>query len=333
MSQLTESTEAVLEAGAAVKNSQAYLNGNEITLDGLLQHQESVVEAMSQLSASVVPEELAQRASQVRAQAHEHMQTLRREIKRVQEKGDMPDNFKPKDDTDTNGDTSNSSDGGGNNATPGNKKNGNGDDDSAEEALARVMNLESLRDVTAADIIGELAGRNRELRIQTENQVPEEKYRRAIDLGEDVVERANSDRDFYESQIKQLKEQLQEAKKSDQASRAMLEATVSRYRGEVVENAVDGLLEKNPQLKPIEGRLRECKTLPEVRSLIEGIVKPLSEGTGSSRPDLPPTVSQNLNESVSERGTSPAPAQQSSSGGNDLMGLLAESERSGFPQA
>lgn len=330
MTQLTESTEAVVMAGAALEASQVYLNSGQLTLTGLIDHQQKVVAAMGGLSGAI-PEELAGKANQVRAAANEHIQTLRREIRRIAEAAHVPDNFKPKDDTETNGDTSNSGDGGGNNATPGNKKK-NGEKDDTEESLAQVLGLESLKDVTATDIIEELAGRNRDLRAQAEGHVPEEKYRTAIDLGEAVVARANSDREIWESRVQALTGQLVESQRQQAASRMMLEATITRYRGEKVDSVVETLIVKNPQLAVIEVKLRECRTVPEIRELIEGIVKPLSEGVGPIRSDLPATIPTALNESVSGHGaTSPATAAQPSGKSSNLMGMLAESEQRGYP--
>lgn len=320
--QLIESTEAIVAGRTALRESEAYLNGENIQLKGLLDHQQTVVTALSGLGGNFADEQQNE-ARDLRAKLGEHASTLRREIQRTiaeQEDDDNGKNGNGNNNNDNNGDVT---------VTVDTDDNNNGDD--KKEQLAKSLGLESLEGMTGIEVIEALAARNAELERQIEGQVPEEKYRVAIELGEAVVARANRDRTVYESRIEEMQGQLDESQKLAEASRTLLEATVSKYRGEKVSGVVEALLVKNPRLKSVENRLRECKDMGELNALVESTIKPLVEGTSNNRTDLPPVTpaAGSLTESQNGGGgTSPAPRTpaQPSGGQTGLMEMLTQGE-------
>ena len=325
-----ESTKAIVAGHNALQASESYLNAQKSNLAGLLENQQAVVSALSGLGQSF-PDEQVNEARDLRAKLGEHASTLRREIQRVVAEDDPDPDKDGEDDSGMGTDPDKDKDkdkgkGAGNGTDTGSEDNM---DDATKENLLNAVGLESLENASAVEVIEALAAHNYELQRQIEGHVPEQKYRVAIDLGEAVVARANKDRGVLESEISKLKTTLSESQRLADASRTLLEATITQYRGEKVANVVETLIDKNPALRRIESRLRECKDEGELRSLLEHTIKPLVEGSSSTRTDLPPVATPaTLLEDQVLSGTSPVSRQrtQPSGGQPDLMSLLAEQE-------
>jgi len=320
MTQLRESTETLLTARTALSASESYLNGGDTNLAGLLEQQQTVVSALSGMGRRF-PDEMSNEATEIRAKLGEHASTLRREIQRtVAEAEDEGDgDGKPK-----------------KGVNPFAKKDSDGDDDGSppdekkEQLAGRIDATESLERMTGVDIIEALAARNAKLVRQTEGQVPVEKYRVAVELGEAVVARANRDGKVYETRLNEMETKLTEATQLAEASRTLLEATISRYRGEKVGTVVEKLIAGNPRLKAIEGRLRECQDMGTLKALVESTIKPLVEGTLNNRTDLPPVTHQALTERVDGNGTSPATGVTQTSGGQENLMEMLTSDKPQF---
>lgn len=319
--QLVESADAISQGRSALQDSQAYLQSNDITLNGLMDHQQKVTDALVSMGRDF-PEDYRQQSLELKAKLSEHVNTLRREVNRV---------MKEQDDNGENGDK-----GGNGNVPPqfqkggDNGENGNGDE-KKDERLASVlgMQVEDVKKLSDAEVINSLVARNEALQQQVEDAIPEAKYRMAIELGEAIVARSNKDKKTYTEAIDKLKEEKGKAVKLAESSRALLEATVTKYRTEKVSVVVEALIEKNPRLASVKDRMLECRDLKELQSLMEGTIKPLVEGNSSvSRPDLPPvTPAGNLTEGAGGNGTSPAPPKTQPSGGqSDLMEMLVAGE-------
>lgn len=321
---LVESSHNIATARLAIQKSDIVLNARKPKLAAVMESQQEVVAAMGALSTPV-PTELAGEVSSLRAGLSERSTTLRR----------MVNNLLSEDEDQPSGD-----DDGGDDKPKGEvppqfqKKDGEGDDKegAVAEQIASILKAEGLDAKSIANVLEELATRCATYQRQLEGAVPRDKYRTAIRLGEAVVARAKSDKQVYEGRIAKLGTELAESRRTEKAATAMLEATVSRYRTEKVEGVVEELISKNPRLRPIESKLRECKDVGELTSLVESTVKPLVEGKPNSRPDLPLPHGNGLNEDrTPKRGrTSPAPNVKQNSGGNGLMEMLTESERGGY---
>jgi len=314
MTQLRESTETLLTAKQVLAASEAYLDSGDTNLAGLMEHQQAVVTTLSGMGSSF-PDDMVHEATALRAKLGEHATTLRREVQRTVSEGDDDGEGggKPKKGVNPFPDKA-----------PGGADN-DGDGEEKEERLAGLLGVESLSGLTGVDIIEALAARNAELSRQIEGQVPVEKYRVAVELGEAVVARANRDARVYENRLTEMGTRLEESTQTAAVSRSLLEATISRYRGEKVGTVVEKLITDNPSLKAVEGRLRECQDMGSLKTLVEGTIQPLVEGTSNNRTDLPPVTHKALTESVRGNGTSPATGvvtQPSPPQQNDLMEML-----------
>lgn len=312
--QLKESANLLAGARNVLRESERFLDlpKKKITLEGLLEQQQAVVEALSTLGRDIAPDYLSE-AAEVRAKLNEHATTLRRELRRMKEEeeedaaGDSTG--APSNEVTTNGDTSGGGDSKGD------------DDEGVQERLKRALGVKTLEGMDTTKLIESLVRTNLALRERIKGQVPKHRYRVAIELGEEVVSRANRDRKVYENKIGELQKQLKESVRQSQAAKSLLEATVITYRNEKVAGLVESFLAKNPQLRSIEGALRECRTAQQVRKLVEGVVRPLVEGS-SARIDLktPRTLTERA------KGGSPNSRQTRSSNGNLMESLVAKEQ-------
>jgi len=307
-----ESARAIAVSQQALQESTKYLLGDRHTLSGLLEQQNCLIEAATGLSGQFTDEYVTEVIS-LRAKLSERLNTLRREITRLAEEDDDPPQ-PPADDKDNKDDAPASDDAG---------STADSNDDQKAERLMKSLGVTTMKNWTLPQVFEAMAARILQLEDLTTDHVPNAKYRKAIELGEAVLSRANSDRQTLESRLKKTQTELKESKALNEATRTLLEATVVQYRGERVQSVVESLIQKNPRLKPIEKRLRECKNEVELKKLIETTIKPLYEG---SRTDLPPTYSsRRLSET--KVGTSPDNRRQPSSGQNGLMEMLTASEQ------
>lgn len=173
--------------------------------------------------------------------------------------------------------------------------------------------------VAAADVMEELAGRAKT--ADPKNFVPKSAYKESIELGEALVKRARSDRSKLESMLRRERKARLVAERKANASASLLEAVVSKYRTERVAALVDAIVKKNPRLKAIESKLRECATPKQVSRLINELIRPVTEGVNQRYPaDLPP-INGTRRVQENRQGRRSVPAQPD---GGNLMEALAK---------
>lgn len=315
---LIESTQSIGKADTALVESDRILSSPKPGMRALLTVQESLTGALLDLP-SQFPEALQSRGVNVRAQLGERIGSIRRALVKLAEEDDEePATTTPP----AEGDTTNEDE-----IPPqfvqnaGKKKDGDEDDKETTEALRNLgLVREKFNKVGVASMVEQLVTQVVTLKRQVRGQVAEGKYRLAIDLGEELTERHNSDKLKYEQKISELSRELREASRANAAMKSILEATIYRYRQERVESVVEQLITDNPQLVKIESRLKECQSVKEIQALIENVVQPLAENA-PVRPDLPPTRERPLVEN--RGGTRPAPKPQPAGKGKNLMEMLA----------
>lgn len=270
---LKESSDRTARARLVLEASGQYISGKEVTLEGLLENAQKVSECLSGLGM-ITESEFASDVANLRGALTSRSEEITRMIKKLREE----EEDKIKDDEEDEDEDE----------APKKKK-----DDEEEEKTKKEPCDDS--DMSVEEALQRTFNRNRSLR---------ERYQVAIKLGETLTKRAREMKANYESTIKSLNAKLSETKKRAEATTRLMEAVVRRYRKEQVKRFAESVVKENPALKSVENQISNCRSLKEAKAIVEGIIKPLMEGSKRKYPsDLPP-----LTETVSQ----PGPAREDS---------------------
>lgn len=249
---LKEAADRTAAARAILDESGRVLDG-DADLNSLLEQHEKVSGTLSELS-KVISEEYADDKSKLQGALTERASQLRREIDRIRKA--VVENVPV---------------------------------DPSQPVTEAKDKTKSVSQVT--DVIEELATRNRRLRESSrgKNSVPAKKFETAIELGQGLVDRFEEHREKTNKTIADLRKQLRESKKRQEAAVKLLESVVTRYRTNDVKQQVEALVAANPALETIKETLIECENIGELNRIVEKVIAPLSSNSRTNRrSDLPP---------------------------------------------